>query len=126
MENLIQKNYYCSICKRYHDITLPKDLAKNRESYPFAHIFLHKMEGSNNIDDAGVDILTTLYIDANMAIRGSEVKRLVTCDIISKDDSKNIVTELMEEMARLQDELTKLQAENKDLKAEIARLKSSR
>lgn len=126
MEEPVLKNYYCSLCKRYHDISLPKDLAKNRESYPFAHIFLHKLEGGKDIDDVGADILTTLYIDANMAIRGSEVKRLVACDFISKDDSKNIATELMEEMARLQDDLTKLQKENKDLRAEIERLKSSR
>ncbi len=124
MEEPLLKNYYCSLCKKHHDILLAKELAKNRESYPFAHIFLHKMEGSNgDIDDVGTDILTTLYIDANMAIRGSEVKKLAACEIISKDDSKNIVTELMEEMARLQDELTKVQKECKELKAENERLK---
>ncbi len=123
MEEPVLKNYYCNICKKYHDILLAKDLAKNRESYPFAHIFLHKLEGSKNIDDVGADILTTLYIDANMAIRGSEVKKLVACEIISKDDSKNIATELMEEMARLQDELTRVQKECKELMAENERLK---
>jgi hypothetical protein len=123
MEEPLLRNYYCNLCKRHHDVSLARDLAKNRESYPFAHIFLHKMEGSIDIDDVGVDILTTLYIDANMAIRGSEVKKLVTCDIISKDDSKNIATELMEELARLQDEVTKLQKECKELKAENERLK---
>jgi hypothetical protein len=120
----ILKNYYCSICKKHHDITLPNDIAKNRESYPFAHIFLHKLEGnSSSIEDSGADILTTLYIDANLAIRGAEVKKLVAGDIISKDDSKNIITELMEEMARLQDELTHLQKEYKELKAELGRTK---
>ncbi len=103
MAETLLKNYYCSICKKHHDIVLSKDLAKNRESYPFAHMFLHKLEGnSNSIDDAGVDILTTLYIDANLSIRGAEMKKLVADDIISKDDSKNIVNELMQEMARLQ------------------------
>ncbi|MBN2153254.1 MAG: hypothetical protein JW839_17500 [Candidatus Lokiarchaeota archaeon] len=127
MEEPVPKNYYCSICKKHHDILLPKDLVKNRESYPFAHIFLHKLEGSSSsIDDVGADILTTLYIDANLAIRGSEVKKLAACDIISKDDSKNIVTELMEEMARLQDELTRIQKENNDLKMELDQLKSSK
>ncbi len=124
MEGQLQKNYYCSLCGKHHDILLARDLAKNRESYPFAHIFLHKMEGSSNdIDDVGADILTTLYIDANMSIRGSEVKKLAACEIISKDDSKNIATELMEELARLQDEVTKLQKECKELKAENERLK---
>ncbi len=127
MEEPVLKSYYCNLCKKHHDISLAKDLAKNRESYPFAHIFLHKLEGnSSSIEDAGADILTTLYIDANLAIRGAEVKRLVGCEIISKDDSKNIVTELMEEMARLQDELTKVQKECKDLKLEFDHLKSSR
>jgi hypothetical protein len=124
MEESLLKNYYCNLCKKHHDILLAKDLVKNRESYPFAHIFLHKLEGdSANIDDVSVDILTTLYIDANLSIRGAEVKKLVTGDIISKEDSKNIVTELMDEMARLQDELTKLHKEYKDLKAEYQRLK---
>jgi hypothetical protein len=124
MEEPLLKNYYCNLCKKHHDVLLAKDLAKNRESYPFAHIFLHKLEGSSkNIEDISADILTTLYIDANMAIRGSETKKLVADDIISKDDSKNIVTELMEEMARLQDELMALQKQHKDLKAECERLK---
>jgi hypothetical protein len=127
MEEPLLKNYYCSICKKHHDVLLAKDLAKNRESYPFAHIYLHKLEGSsNNIEDVGADILTTLYIDANLAIRGSEVKKLVAGDIISKEDSKNIVTELMEEMARLQDDLTKLQKAYRELAKEHERLKATR
>ncbi|NMC06664.1 MAG: hypothetical protein GYA24_15710 [Candidatus Lokiarchaeota archaeon] len=122
MADTIVKNYYCSICKKHHDISLARDLVKNRESYPFAHIFLHKMEGNDtSIDDVGADILTTLYIDANLSIRGAEVKKLATGDIISKEDSKNMVNALMEEMARLQDELKNLQKAYKELKLELDR-----
>jgi hypothetical protein len=127
MDEPLLKNYYCSICKKHHDIILTKDLAKNRESYPFAHIFLHKLEGSsNNIEDVGADILTTLYIDSNLSIRGSEARKLIAADIISKEDSKNIANELMEEMARLLDDLTKMQKENKELKSELDRLKGNK
>nr|MDO8109174.1 hypothetical protein [Candidatus Sigynarchaeota archaeon] len=118
-----KKSYYCSICKKYHEIVLKKELLKNRESFPFSHIFLHKMELSADIDDIGADILTTLFIDANLAIRGAEVRKLATTDIIAKDDFTNILSQIMEEMGRLQDSLNKLQHENKALKEENELLK---
>ena len=102
-----------------HPIQLDSKLSDSRESYPFSHVFLHKVQNSENLDEIGADILTTLYIDANLAIRGVEVKLLDVSDIISKDDSKNIIVNLMEELATLQDEVTQLREENKALKAKL-------
>lgn len=116
MPELVRKDYYCSACKAKHVIDLPASLAKGRESYPFSHVFLHKLERSDVIDEVGLDILTTLYIDANMSIRGVEVKKLAAGGIMSTEDSAAIATKLVEEIARLQDEVVKLQAEVNSLK----------
>nr|MDO8118768.1 hypothetical protein [Candidatus Sigynarchaeota archaeon] len=113
---MVSKSYFCTVCKTQHKLDLPADLAKGRDAYPFSHVFLHKVEKSTNIEEIGTDILTTLYIDANLSIRGVEVKKLVGGDIISKDDSKAIISELMEEIGRLQGELYQLQEKYRDLK----------
>jgi len=109
MTEKVDKSYQCPICKKQHTIALPKDLAKNREKFPFAHVIMHKFDGSTNIDDAGIDILTTLYIDANLAIRGVEGVRLTSSDVISKDDSSEIVTKLTNYILQLQEENNELE-----------------
>ena len=117
MTDTIQTNFKCKFCKKEHNIELSKSLAEGRESYPFSYVFLHKLESSNeNIEEVGIDILTTLFIDANMKIRGVEMKKLTSGDIMSKDDSKNIIMNLMGEMGRLQDAYNELEAKYKELK----------
>ena len=117
MADPVHMTFRCTLCKRDHHISLPADMAKGKESFPFSYVFLHKLESNDgNIDEIGIDILTTLYIDANMKIRGVETKKLTSGDIISKDDSKNIITNLMEEMGRLQDAYNELDKNFKDLK----------
>ena len=116
MTDVITVDYYCGICKKRHDVSLPKNLAANRDSYPFPHIFLHKEESSKTLDDVDIDLLTTLFIDANMAIRGVEVKRLDGTDIISKDDFNVVVTRIMDELERWRADYARLELEFKQLK----------
>lgn len=117
MADPVHTTFRCTLCNKDHHIELPADMAEGRESFPFSYVFLHKLESKDsNIDEIGIDILTTLYIDANMKIRGVETKKLTSGDIISKDDSKNIITNLMEEMGRLQDAYNELEKNYKDLK----------
>ncbi len=60
---------------------------------------------SENIEDKDKDILTTIYIDAHLNIRGVEV--LLNEDdtnILSKDTSKEIIGKLTRHILELQDE----------------------
>ncbi|HME55582.1 MAG TPA: hypothetical protein VKM55_25475 [Candidatus Lokiarchaeia archaeon] len=123
MTDTIIKDYYCGVCKKRHDISLPKNLAMNRESYPFAHVFLHKLESNDDLNEIDIDILTTLYIDANMSIRGVEAKPLDGTDIVSKEDFNIVVTRIMNELERWREEYTKLEKEYKRLKDENEKLK---
>ncbi len=124
MAELVTKLYFCNVCRAQHAIQLPADFAKGRESYPFSHVFLHKVEKCANIEDIGTDVLTTLYIDANNSIRGVEVKKLVGGDIISKDESKEMIVKLMNEIGNLQCEILQLQQINNELREKYNRLLS--
>ena len=103
--NKIKKLYRCPLCKKTHDIYFPADFANNRSKYPFTYVFLHKFENSENIEDKDKDILTTIYIDAQLNIRGVEV--LLNEDdtnILSKGTSKEIIGKLTGFILELQDE----------------------
>lgn len=108
MVEMLEKSYQCPVCKKQHLVALPKNLAKNRDKFPFSHVIMHKFEGSTSIEDAGIDILTTLYIDANLAIRGVEAIRLTSSDVISKQDSSEIVTKLTNHILQLQEDYDNL------------------
>ena len=66
-------------------------------------------EITTSFSGIGIDILTTLYIDANLAIRGVEGVRLTSSDVISKDDSSEIVTKLTNYILQLQEENNELE-----------------
>lgn len=95
IEQTVKKIYQCPICKKSHEIKFPKNFADNRTRYPFSYVFLHKYENSERFEDKDKDILTTLYIDAHLNIRGIEA--LLTEDdtnILSKETSKEIIGKL--------------------------------
>lgn len=120
MADKIKKDYYCPVCKKKHQMTFPAGFAIEKASYPFAHVFLHKIEGSSEIEEMGADILTTLYIDANCDIRGVEAKQLVAIqNVMAVDDFTHIVNQLMDEIARLLDDYHRLQADYKALRARL-------
>lgn len=109
MTEMIDKSYQCPVCKKQHVVSLQKNLANNRDKFPFAHVIMHKFDSTASIEDSAIDILTTLYIDANLAIRGVEAIRLTSSDVISKQDSSEIVTKLTNHILQLQAEYAELQ-----------------
>ena len=80
---------------KFHEIKLNNQLSKDHEEYPFPYTFLH---GDLR------NILTTLYIDKNLEIRGLEVRELKESDLFSKDQVLTITNTLMEEIEQLREE----------------------
>jgi DNA mismatch repair ATPase MutS len=108
MNNQIKRFYECPICQKNHEILLSKDLSENRDHYPFSYVLLHRYESEENLEESGMDILTTLYLDCDLNVRGVEAVKLNTTEIISKEDSAEIIQKLMnyiEEQQKNYDEL---------------------
>ncbi len=103
----ILRNYYCKICNKDHKIKLSKNLLKNKLKMPFPHIFLHG-ELKN--------ILTTLYLDKELQIRGVDVHELTDEDLFSKEQAIIITKTLVEEIEKLAEENLNLIEENRKLK----------
>ncbi|TFF95706.1 MAG: hypothetical protein EU544_02235 [Promethearchaeota archaeon] len=105
----VSKFYNCPKCQKTHSVRLPANLAENRRRYPFPYVFMHSTEGKAN------DLVTLLYIDAEMQIRGAEVVELEKSNIISENLAKEIVE-------RLTDKIMDLEEENFQLKGLIQNL----
>ena len=107
MTDYITARYFCKVSNTNHEITLSKNLAKEHKDFPFAYIYLH---GKTH------ELVTTLYIDANLKIRGVEVTDLSEgSNLFSTEFSHNIAEVLTTE-------IQKLNKENEDLKKRIAEL----
>ena len=98
----VKKIYNCPVCKTTHVIELPNNLADNRKRYPFPYVFIHSSEDNKN------DIVSMLYIDKNLQIRGSEAVRLEKSDFVSEDVTKQLVNKLTDIIMNLEDENFKL------------------
>lgn len=101
-KKIVKRVYNCNYCKKTHFVELSEDLAKDQPRYPFPHVFLHSSEGELN------DILTTLYLDAQLQIRGVEVMKLAESDIFSEALTKKITDKLMEMIVKLEEENVQL------------------
>lgn len=93
--DFIIREYDCRLCNTQHEIKLSYNISKDHEEYPFPYTFLH---GDLK------NILTTLYIDKNLEIRGVEVRKLKESDLFSKDQVLTITNTLMEEIEQLRKE----------------------
>ncbi len=85
----IQRSYYCSVCGITHEISLQKKISEKQSKFPFSYFFLHG-ELKN--------ILTTLYLDKQLEIRGVDVHKLTDDDIFSKDHVISITSILVKEI----------------------------
>ena len=94
----VLKIYHCPKCQTTHTIKLSKSMSENRDRYPFPFVFLHSMEEKLE------DLLTVLYIDANLDIRAVEIIELENSNIFSEDLAKEITEKLMNEIMALQEE----------------------
>ncbi|MHA1819781.1 MAG: hypothetical protein ACTSVC_04860 [Promethearchaeota archaeon] len=91
----VEKTYYCSVCKTMHQVKLRKTLVENEAEFPIMYPILH--------GDL-MDILSIIYLDKDLNIRGVESSRLKDDNLFSKDQVVKISTSLMNEIERLQKE----------------------
>ncbi|MHA1730052.1 MAG: hypothetical protein ACTSWY_15190 [Promethearchaeota archaeon] len=106
-KTFIERQYFCSLCKKMHKVKLKKELVKIHDKFPFSYFHLH-----GPVDD----LLSTLYVDANLNIRGAETVKLTNSDnIFSQQQAMKIVKNLMDELTRTQQELNELQDKYQEL-----------
>jgi hypothetical protein len=108
--DIVKRDYYCRMCDQTHEIYLSRNIAKTHSKFPVTHIFLHG-ELKN--------LLTTLYIDKDLQIRGVDVHELHDGDIFSKEHVTKLISTLMGEIERLQKENNRLIDEIHSLKKEF-------
>jgi len=96
----ILRQYHCRVCKTTHKISLQKKISEKQSKFPFSYFFLHG-ELKN--------ILTTLYLDKHLQIRGVDVHQLTDDDIFSKDQVVSITSTLVGEIEELRKENEELQ-----------------
>jgi uncharacterized protein YlxW (UPF0749 family) len=115
MTDQIERQFFCDKCKKTHKISLRKDLLTKQESFPFAYFYLH---------GPVKDILSTLYIDAHLNIRGVESVRLKVNDkIFSMEHTMSIVQSLVEELTKTQQDYNILQEKYEKLQEKYKTLK---
>ncbi len=113
----VVKIYNCSYCKKTHQVILPKDIADGKDRYPFPYVFLHSSEGDLKV------LLTTLYLDAQLAVRGVEVIQIENSDIFSEELTRKITNKLMDQVMSLEEENFQLRELLQDI--DINELKDS-
>ena len=94
----VSKIYHCPKCQTTHTVELSRALSENKERYPFPYVFLHSLEEKLE------ELLTVLYIDANLDIRAVEIIEVENSNIFSEDLAKEITEKLMNEIMALQEE----------------------
>lgn len=115
MSEEIERKFFCEKCKKTHSIKLRKDLKTKQENFPFAYFHLH---------GPVKDILSTLYLDANLNIRGVESVRLKVNDkIFSMEHTMSIVQSLVEELTKTQQDYNILQEKYEKLQEKYKTLK---
>lgn len=97
--DFLNRLYNCPKCKKTHTVKLQKDLFKNKSSFPFSYAYLHSSEGNLN------DLLTILYLDKQLQIRGVDVIEIQdSIGIFSEELTRKITETLMDEILSLQEE----------------------
>ena len=81
--DIVKKRFSCKICNTTHEIVLNKNLLEGKTMFPFSHIYLH---GELK------DILTILYVDSDLEIRGVDTEILSMENIFSKEHMMEIIS----------------------------------
>ncbi len=103
----ILRYYHCRVCDTTHEVSLQKKISEKQSKFPFSYFFLHG-ELKN--------ILTTLYLDNDLEIRGVDVQKLTDDDIFSKDQVVSITSTLVREIEDLRKENDELRLKLKKTK----------
>lgn len=103
-QDSITRVYNCPKCKTTHTVKIPKNIAENRNRFPFPYAFLHSSEGELQ------DLLTIAYLDMQLQIRGVDVIEIKDSEgIFSEKLTKDITEKLMDTIVNLQEENLRLQ-----------------
>lgn len=116
-EKEIKKIFHCPVCKISHTIYFPTNFAQNRAKYPFTYHYLHKIDDTQNIDEVEKNILTTLYIDKNLNIRGVDAQHAEhDSNILNKEDSTDMIQKLTIAILDLEQDYEKLHLKYESIK----------
>ncbi len=116
----VRKIFLCPVCKVSHAIFFPPKFADNRSRFPFTYSFMHSFQNAVNIEDTDKDILTTLYVDAQLNIRG--VEAILTgedTNIINREVSQTIISKLTQVILDMQEEYDALLMKCEDFKSKM-------
>lgn len=105
-ERMIKIKYPCQYHNENHIIEIKEILLKSQEKFPFTYVVLHGTE--EGLDD----ILTTLYIDAKGSVRSVDQKLIGDDNIVSKNQLKEMVSELVDLVNYYREEYEKVRKEN--------------
>jgi regulator of replication initiation timing len=112
----VTRSFECEVCKQMHMISLKYNLLENQKKFPFAYLYLHGPESN---------ILTTLYLDANLSIRGSESMDLnkLEGNFLTQKKSNELVQNLAKELAFVRQEYNDLNQKFDELMEKYSELK---
>ncbi|MHA1872314.1 MAG: hypothetical protein ACTSU2_17620 [Promethearchaeota archaeon] len=114
-DDVVERQYFCNVCNTMHKIRLSKNLVKKYSNFPFTYVYLHGKL---------YNILTTLYLDANLNIRGAEqVKLDNTENIFDKEQMAKIINNLTEELRQMNEDYNDLLEKYKKLESKYNALK---
>lgn len=100
----VRKMYHCRICMKSHSIKFPRQFTENQTRYPFVFFSIHKYSGDEVLVNKEKDIITTFYVDKNLAIRDVDVAwEDSSSNIISENDTQKLVRFLTDHVNELQD-----------------------
>jgi len=106
--------YRCKYCNTTHRVELDKKIADGRSKYPFPYVMLH--DSITNGTELR-EVLTILYIDRDLKIRGAELQEFGEGHLFSKEQVVAITNPLIEEIKILRDDLASKEHELKLLKS---------
>ncbi len=110
----VKKNFFCSVCKINHKVSLPTKLLEKQKNFPFTYIYFH---GSNPDEDE--DILTTLYLDASLNIRTAESLQMNELETnLSQTKSSEIIKNMKKELLEIRKDYKDLNGRFNDLREE--------
>lgn len=111
----VEKSYFCKICNTNHSLKLSKNLVDDHTQFPFSYVYLHGKL---------FNILSTLYLDADLNIRGVEVVKLNNSEnIFDKEQMIEIVQKLIEHAEQSNKEYNSLLKKYEELKKQLKDLK---
>jgi len=91
-QDIVKKLFRCNECEATHEIVLNRSILVGKLIFPFSYIYLH---GELK------DILTILYLDSDLEIRGVETHLLSRENIFSKEHMTEIINKMITEIETL-------------------------